>query len=560
MKIRILLCILATLLSYNVSAHDFMVDGVCYNVISEEHKLCEVTFFENESGSVKKNFYKDIVFVPETVEYGGESYYVSVIGGLAFHMQDELLSVVMPGTIRTIKNSAFSSCRNIRSIVIPANVTEIESNAFQALESLTYLAVDEGNKVYDSRKGCNAIIETGNNTLLFGCRTTVIPDGVEVVARDAFSIILPKGNETLSLDIPGSVKVINENAFSNCDWLSAVKLNEGLEEIGHWAFNGTSIESIVIPATVKKIEPSAFCNTKLLKTIKVKRGNKVYDSRKGCNAIVESATDCLLQACSTTTIPDGIKIVGEHAFFRIDVKSVVLPASVQEIRKSAFFGSGLQGKLVIPGNVKSIGQFAFTACSGIDELVVEEGCETIGSSAFSLCTSLRRAELPSSLKHIGVGSVYVLVFDGCDLLENIEIPEQNPYYISNGDAIIERSTMTVVAGTGLGHCQIHIGRKDHRPRKIAKGAFWGMSYMTAVWLPETLEEIEESAFYDCPAIEFIVCGSKVPPLLGKNFGVVNAGPWHLPLQERVVLVVPEGSLDAYKSAPGWSEFRHMVER
>ena len=559
MKIRILFSILAMLLSHNVLAHDFVVDGICYNIISEEYKLCEVTFFEKESGAVKSNFYKDIVFVPETVEFDGKSYYVSAIGGLAFYMQDELLSVVMPGTIKTIKNSAFTSCRNIRSIVIPANVTEIESDAFQGLESLTYLAVDECNEVYDSRRGCNAIIETGSNTLLFGCKTTVIPDGVEVIARDAFSIILPKGNETFSLDIPGSVKVINENAFSNCDWLSALTLNEGLEEIGHWAFNGTSIESIVIPATVKKIEPSAFCNTKLLKSIKVKRGNKVYDSRKGCNAIVESATDCMLQACSTTTIPDGIKIVGEHAFFRIDVKSVVLPASVQEIRKSAFFGSGLQGKFVIPGNVKNIGQYAFTACYGIDELVVEEGCETIGSSAFSLCTSLRRAVLPSSLKRLGVGSAYVLVFEGCDLLEKIEIPEQNPNYISNGNSIIERSTMTVVAGTGLGHCKLQIGRKEHRPRKIAKGAFWGMSYMTAVWLPETLEEIEESAFYDCPAIEFIVCRSKVPPLLGKNFGVVNGGPWHLPIQQRVVLVVPKGSLDAYRSAPGWSEFKHMVE-
>ncbi|MBR5814028.1 MAG: leucine-rich repeat domain-containing protein [Bacteroidaceae bacterium] len=555
---RSLFFLFALLFSYNVLAHDFVVDGICYNIISEEYKLCEVTFFKNESGAAKSNFYKDIVFVPETVEFGGESYYVSAIGTLAFYLQNELLSVVMPTTIKTIKSEAFSSCKNIKSIIIPTNVKEIESNAFQSLESLTYLAVDEGNEVYDSRKGCNAIIETKSNTLLCGCKTTVIPDGVEVIARDAFWTIAPRGNETFSFDIPGSVKVIKENAFSNCEWLSSVTLHEGLEEIGLWAFNGTSIESIVIPKTVKKIEPSAFCNTKLLKSIKVERGNKVYDSRKGCNAIVESATDCLLQACSTTTIPDGIKIVGKDAFYKINVKSVTIPASVHEIKRGAFFGSGLQGKLVIPGNVKSVGESAFSACYGIDELVVEEGCEAIGASAFSLCSSLRRAELPSSLERFGVGSDYVLVFQGCSLLENVEISEHNPYYISNGDAIIEKSTMTVIAGTGLGHSQLHIGRKEHRPKKIAKGAFWGMLYMTAVWLPETIEEIEESAFYDCPAIEFIVCSSKVPPLLGKNFGVVNAGPWHVPLQERVTLVVPQESLDAYKSAPGWSEFKHIV--
>ena len=132
---RSLFFLFALLFSYNVLAHDFVVDGICYNIISEEYKLCEVTFFENESGAAKSNFYKDIVFVPETVEFGGESYYVSAIGSLAFYLQNELLSVVMPTTIKTIKSEAFSSCKNIKSIIIPANVKEIESNAFQSLES-----------------------------------------------------------------------------------------------------------------------------------------------------------------------------------------------------------------------------------------------------------------------------------------------------------------------------------------------------------------------------------------------------------------------------------------
>ena len=45
-------------------AHDFIVDGICYNIVSEEYKLCEVTYFKQESGVIKSNFYKDVVFVP----------------------------------------------------------------------------------------------------------------------------------------------------------------------------------------------------------------------------------------------------------------------------------------------------------------------------------------------------------------------------------------------------------------------------------------------------------------------------------------------------------------
>ena len=555
MKRIFLLSLFVMLLSQLGFAHDFMVDGICYNIISDEYRLCEVTYFKKQTGAIKRNFYKDVVFVPGTVDFGGNSYFVSAIGACAFSENDELLSVVMPNTIRVIGNSAFSGCRQMKSITIPKSVEHIESGAFCALESLSYLSVDEDNPIYDSRGGCNAIIESATNTLLYGCRTTVIPHGVEVIAMNAFGIVCNTG--PFALDIPASVKVIDYCAFQTCDWLVGVTLHDGLERIGDGAFRHTSIERITIPATVTQIEPSAFANTKKLKSIKVKRGNKVYDSRGACNAIVESARDRLVQACARTKIPEGIKVIGRNAFKGVEKGSVDIPSSVIEIENGAFFGCGLRGTLVIPGSVKSIGKYAFTACRGIDSLVVEEGCERIAASAFSLCSALRHAKLPSTLKEFGRGSEYVLVFDGCSLLERIELPNENPTYYCNGDVIIEKSTLAVVAGCGLGHCQINKALGEYRPKKIAKGAFWGMQYLTALWLPGTIEEIEEGAFYDCPAIEFIYCANEIPPLLDKNFGLVNSS-WHLPVQERAVLIVPEGSLEAYRNAPGWKEFKHIT--
>ena len=556
MKKGFLLSVFALLFSQFLFAHDFMVDGICYNIISEEYKLCEVTYFKQESGAIKSNFYKDVVFVPETVEFDGDKYFVSAIGAAAFSGNDELLSVVMPNTVKVIENSAFSGCRKMKSITVPKSVERIESGAFSALESLTFLFVDEENPVYDSRNDCNAIIESSTNTLLYGCKTTEIPDGVEVIAMNAFWIVCNTG--PFALDIPASVKVIDYCAFQTCDWLVGVTLHDGLEKIGDGAFRHTSIESITIPATVTEIEPAAFANANKLKSIKVKRGNKVYDSRGGCNAIIESASDRLVQACARTKIPEGVKVIGRNAFKGVEKGSVDIPSSVVEIENGAFFGCGLRGKLVIPGSVKSIGEYAFTACRGIDSLVVGEGCEKIGTSAFSLCSSLRHVELPATLKELGTGSDYVLVFDGCSLLEEIELPNENPSYYCNGDVIIEKSTLAVVAGCGLGHCQINKGLGGHQPKKISKGAFRGMQYLTALWLSGTIEEIEEGAFYDCPAIEFIHCANKVPPLLGKNFGLVSNSSWLLPVQERAVLIVPEGSLEAYRNAPGWKEFKHII--
>ena len=557
MKRIFVVCLLAVLLPCCVSAYDFIVDGIYYKVVSEEDRLCKIVSYHEEDDPCSP---REVIFIPAKVMNEGKEYTVAIIGEYAFHRINGLLSVVMPNTIIEIKSCAFAECIQMKSITVPSSVTNICLNAFVGLDSLKHLAVDEGNKVYDSRNGCNAIIESGTNTLLFGCRSTIIPDGVEVIARNAFWILSERGTEPFAIDVPGSVRVIEDCAFQAGKWLSGVTLHEGLDEIGGRAFYGTSIESIVIPASVMKVSPSAFANTKQLKSIKVKKGNRVYDSRKGCNAIIESENDRLVQACATTKIPKGTKVIAKDAFEYVDVTDFHIPSSVVEIEHGAFFGSGLKGRLVIPANVKRIGERAFSCCYGIDELVVEEGVETIDDAAFSNCTSLRRAELPASLKNFGSGLRYSRVFEGCHLLEEIDIPEENPYYYCYRNAVVEKGTLTVVDGTGLGHCQLHIGLQEYRPKRIASGAFRWLPYLTAIWLPETLEEIETGAFFDCPSIEFIYCAGKIPPLLGdRNFDLVHQSNWRIPPKERIVIVVPAGSLEAYRNAPGWKEFKRIIE-
>ena len=265
MKKNIFVCLLAVLLPCCASAYDFIVDGIYYKVVSEEDRLCKIVSYHEEDDPCSP---REVIFIPAKVMNEGKEYTVAIIGEYAFHRINGLLSVVMPNTIIEIKSCAFAGCIQMKSITVPSSVTNICLNAFVGLDSLKHLAVDEGNKVYDSRNGCNAIIESGTNTLLFGCRNTIIPDGVEVIARYAFWILSERGTEPFAIDIPGSVRVIEDYAFQAGKWLSGVTLHEGLEEIGGRAFYGTSIESIVIPASVMKVSPSAFANTKQLKSIK----------------------------------------------------------------------------------------------------------------------------------------------------------------------------------------------------------------------------------------------------------------------------------------------------
>lgn len=552
-----IVCVFMLLLPCCVVAQRFMVDSICYNVTSEQELTCEVTFHDNGEGRATRDFYKDVVFVPDSVSYNGKEYRVTAIGDDAFGRSNELLSVVLPNSIVSIKNSAFSWCPKFKSITIPASVEFINNWAFISMPSLSYINVEEGNPVFDSREGCNAIIRTKTNNLLVGCKNTIIPDGIKVISDGAFisCFAMPQEIKPFGIVIPKSVEVIEKQAFTGCNALESVTLNEGLKKIGYRAFNATGIVSLTIPASVTEIDEEAFRACDSLKSLKVKKGNRVYDSRGRCNAIIESETDRLVVGCSVSTIPDGVRSIGLSAFSCSAIKQVVFPKTLEMIEANAFFDCRKLKSVVVPGNVKEIGFDAFTACA-MEELVVENGVEVIGAAAFSSCSALRRAVLPASLTRIG-GSL----FRNCSRLEWVDLDNENEHFYCNGYVLVDKKERTLIDGWGMDVCYASNGYRKFTTRKIVSRAFEGHKYISTLVLPESVGEIESKAFYSCNGLRTIECRAMVPPLLGDD--VFAAGfssrKWALPLQERVVVVVPKGALDAYRNAPGWKDFKHMVE-
>ena len=80
-----------------------------------------------------------------------------------------------------------------------------------------------------------------------------IPDHIMFVESDAFA------NCNLKKVVFGQrVDVVFYGAFEGCSQLSEVELNDGLLEIGQYAFRGTDLTKLRLPKFVRSIDVQAF--------------------------------------------------------------------------------------------------------------------------------------------------------------------------------------------------------------------------------------------------------------------------------------------------------------
>lgn len=188
---------------------------------------------------------------------------------------------VIPSNIEKLELGALSMYPG-KTLVIPESVTYLHYEFIDYYPNLTQITVAENNPVYRSEGNC--IIEKATNTVVKGCNTSVIPQGIKAIGPCAFKwfqaeeIVIPHGVEIIDEEaflestvkkvvLPDTLTEIRGSAFKECHSLAEAALPYGLTKIGSEAFFKTNLQYANIPETVKEIGTNAFASHSFLTVI-----------------------------------------------------------------------------------------------------------------------------------------------------------------------------------------------------------------------------------------------------------------------------------------------------
>ncbi|SFB88042.1 leucine-rich repeat domain-containing protein [Ruminococcus albus] len=258
------------------------------------------------------------------------------------------------------ESEKYKNIKNITSVVIPGSVTEIKESAFEGCISLESITLPQKLKYI----GKSAFFDCEN------IKSIVIPDSVKEIGFWAFSYCL----SLESITLPKDLKCIDEHVFAGCETLKNIVIPDGVEKIELAAFaDCCNIESIVIPDSVKTIGRYAFYDCDSIESL------VIPDS-------VEIIENGAFEHCSNlrdVTLPKGLKKIDAFVFAHCDsLKGITFPEGVEEIGERAFvYSLGLEN-FVIPDSVKTIGEFAFSNCHNLKSITIPASVTDIGDWAF----------------------------------------------------------------------------------------------------------------------------------------------------------------------------------
>ncbi len=311
------------------------------------------------------------------------------------------------------------------------------------------------------------------------------PFEYEQLKNGGYYIHRLKDRNATRADIPYGTLVIGDGAFFNNKSLTEVTIPESVVYINESAFRDcTGLTSLTIPKSVKQISSGAF---------------------NGCTG---------LKTLTLSMVGGGLGGYSEHARYQRDKLGYIFGLQRFEKKESA-------GKdcFYDPNKINNgLNYIRFLPPDSLETLVITKDVKEIVNEAFSYIPSLKEIKIESSLCNMSVSA-----FHHIRSLERITVDIYNPYFTSidgclfdskgdtlllypqgriGKDGVALLPTPTVKVGS---HCIASSAEVSEielpRGAKVIKyAAFFNHAKLKRVNLPESLSEIEGSAFSLCPSL------------------------------------------------------------
>lgn len=498
----------------------------------------------------------ETIEVPATVTYAGKTYPVTKIGIRAF-TQVNSTSITLPEGLVLIGSEVFLSCPNLTQLNIPASLETITGVLFHNCPKLQNVQVAPSNTRFEMRRGC--LIDKVEKRLVCAIHADnpVIPYGVEKIEKYAFDNDIA----ATKIAVPYGVKTISSWAFG-CP-KTEVSLPPTLETMGDGAFyNCADLNKVICnAATPPVITSSSFHNLNPDATLYVPRfSGEAY-----------RAADVWKDFANIEEVDYGLSQNfinyndGELSYRLRGDSAEVWTGNPDPNQKSPYTMETVNVPAIVTYDgqefpVRSIYMRTFGQ-TPIKSITLPEGLVTLGDGVFWYCPDLTSINIPASLQDIN-GSL----FTHCPNLQQIDIADGCTNYEMRNNCLIETSTKALISvlygqsATIPEGVEIVAARAFYDDESITKAIVpdgvttigsWQFAYcpVTEISLPATIETIASGAFYNCTGATKVTCEATTPPeISGQTFKNVTAV---------ATLYVPAASIDAYRAADIWKDFKYI---
>ena len=370
---------------------------------------------------------------------------------------------VIPDTVTSIADRAFSSCPNLTKITIGANVESVGAYAFSSCSALTDV-VFKDSTIKKKVIGLYAF---------YNCQALSNVDfGNAVTSIGSFAFMIDKSLE--SIEFPDSLESIGRCAFSCYDYGTT------------GSYFASNLKSVKFGSGLKSIADYAFYENRALNTVK-------------------------FTGVALTSI-------GRESFCNIAITELDLSGTDTSIDREAFYNCNSLETVKLSG-VKTIGQNAFYNCRKLTSVELSENLTTIESGAFQCCVALKNIDIPnkvtklndntfsncSSLKNVSIGSgctsISTTAFDGTSSIDRITVSEDNKNYTVVDGVLYNKDMTTLVLYPKNRSGEFAV---PDTVTTIANSAFDSSPNLTKVTIGKNVKTIGASAFGECKSLKTVI--------------------------------------------------------